>query len=114
MSVDGVLASIEHSKLSKSMVLCFVVLWTDVSVCRRSICEPDFRRVRFINIVFCVYVRLKLGCAVNRLAGRTDFSVCPSRNFQDTTSTPPFASLMLASRWKNPKKYLLGRYEEFF
>ncbi len=27
-----------------------------------AFCEPDFRRVRFINIVFCVYARLKLGC----------------------------------------------------
>jgi len=26
-SVDGVFASVEHSKLSISMILCFVVLW---------------------------------------------------------------------------------------
>ena len=36
-SVDAVLASIEHSKLFKSLILCFVVLWPDASVRRRSI-----------------------------------------------------------------------------
>ena len=36
VSVHGVLASVEHSKQSKSMILCFVVLWPDASLLRRS------------------------------------------------------------------------------
>ena len=37
MSVDTVLASIEHSKLSKSVILCFVMMQLDAGVRRHSI-----------------------------------------------------------------------------
>ena len=54
LSVDGVLAAIEHSKLSKSMILCFVVLWPDASVCRRSIIgRRALYAVQIDGFVFC-------------------------------------------------------------
>jgi len=41
VSVDGVLASVDHSKLSKSMVLCFMMLWPDAGVRTRSNIAPE-------------------------------------------------------------------------